>query len=100
MTRERRILPYIERYLGPVAIAQFIDVGWFTFWPIGITKAGQKAFRIGFGFWDGNRQALPIACTEIVREIGYPYPNWPGRLQRLPKKSRPDDGGDDNEDDE
>lgn len=94
MTRERRILPNIERYLGPVAIAQFIDVGWFTFWPIGITKTGQKAFRNGFGFWDGNRQALPKECTEIVREIGHPYPNWSGRLQRLPRQSKIDETDD------
>lgn len=92
MSREHRVLSNVERYLGPVAIAQFIDVGWFTFWPIGITKAGQKAFRNGFGFWDGNRQLLPRPqfCTEIVREIGHPYPNWHGRLQRLPKQSRTD----------
>lgn len=91
MSRERRVLPYIERYIGPVAMAQFIDLGWFTFWPLGLTKIGQRAFRNGYGYWDGNRQLLPLTCTEIVRDIGHPYPNWPGRLQRLPKHSKTDD---------
>jgi hypothetical protein len=99
MSREARLRPTVERYLGPVAVAQFIEIGWFTFWPIGLTKAGRRAFRNGYGFWDGHRQLLPIACTEITREIGHPYPNWSGRLSRLPHHSRTDNStGDDHAD--
>lgn len=100
MSRERRVLPYVERYIGPVAMAQFIDVGWFTFWPIGLTKAGQRAFRNGYGYWDGNHQALPYTTEPIVRDIGHPYPNWSGRLHRLPKHSKTGNSSDVTGDDE
>ena len=88
MSRERRLHPAVERYLGPVAIAQFVDAGWFTFWPLGLTKGGRNAFHNGFGFWDGHRQLLPYETTDAERPFGNPgYPDWEGRLARLPSQT-------------
>jgi hypothetical protein len=88
MTREYRLRPSVERYLGPVAIAQFIDVGWFSFWPIGVTKGGIRAFQNGFGRWDGNEQILPIHCEAIKTPFGNPpIPSWTGRLARFRRQS-------------
>ena len=89
MARERRLHPAVERYLGPVAIAQFVDAVWFTFWPLGLTKGGKNAFDNGFGFWDGHRQDLPYETSPYENPFGNPaYPDWEGRLARLPVQGR------------
>lgn len=96
MSRERRLHPAVERYLGPVAIAQFIDIGWFTFWPIGLTKIGKRAFANGYGFWDGHNQLLPLSTTPYHHPFGNPpYPDWQGRLSRLPGQARSTQDSDD-----
>ncbi|QOZ25343.1 hypothetical protein [Bradyrhizobium sp. CCBAU 51753] len=82
MSREARLHPRVERYLGPVAVAQFIDMGWFTFCPIGLTKGGRKAFRAGYGFWDGQEQLLPIHTGSTTR-IPNGAAHWEGRVTRL-----------------
>lgn len=45
----------VLQWLGPVAIAAFIDMGWIDGWPLGLTLRGQVAARNGYG-----RDLLPI----------------------------------------
>lgn len=53
---ERKLPAEDEAYLGPVAVAVFIDMGWFRYWPLTYTRAALKAKANGYG-----RDRLPIA---------------------------------------
>jgi hypothetical protein len=65
MSRERRVYDEEEAYLGPVAMAVFIDVGWIRHWPKSWTKAGLYAIRNGFGRWQGGSSRLPCHVEPI-----------------------------------
>lgn len=56
---ERRVSTEWEGYLGPVAVAVFVDTGWLKGWPLTWTDNGRRAQRNGYGRWDGTRQLLP-----------------------------------------
>lgn len=75
--REWRVSDDAIAYLGPVAIAQFVDAGWIKHWPMAWTEGGIKAIDkgYGYGFWDGSKQNLPYPAIE--KEGGVAY--WPGR---------------------
>lgn len=75
---ERLISEKVEGYLGPVAIAQFVEAGWLLQWPLMLTRAGKMAFSNGYGFWDGTRQQLPYSTEPSPRGAAY----WEGRRGR------------------
>ena len=79
MSRERRLPEQWEAYLGPVAMAQFIEGGWIKQWPMSMTEAGQHAIKgSGFGIWRGpgrTEQSLPFETTPSERGAAY----WEGR---------------------
>lgn len=54
--RERRVSDAETDWLGPVAIAVWIDIGWMLQWPLALTRIGLKAARNGYG-----RDQLPYA---------------------------------------
>jgi len=86
--REVRLHPKVERYLGPVAMAQFIDLGWIVQPPMALTNGGRRAFKNGFGFWNGNQQELPMPCEAIARPFDNPpIPNWQGRIVQLGRQT-------------
>lgn len=86
--REVRLHPRVERYLGPVAMAQFIELGWIVQPPMALTAGGRRAFRNGYGFWSGSDQSLPIHAPLIELPFGnVPTPNWPGRIVRLGRQT-------------
>lgn len=74
-TRERRLQPHDEDYLGPVAVAQFVELGWLVQWPMAWTRNGLRALRNGYGRWERTRQVLPIVTTPSERGAAY----WQGR---------------------
>ena len=72
---ERLLSPECEAYLGPVAVAQFLDLNWLSDWPLAWTKIGLRAAGNGYGIWTGPNQRLPIT-TEASR-FGVAF--WEGR---------------------
>jgi len=82
--KEVRLHPRVERYIGPVCLAQFIDLGWIVHPPMMLTSGGRRAFKNGFGFWNGTEQVLPIACGLIPQPFDNPpIPKWEGRVARI-----------------
>ena len=79
--REPRVVEEEVGYLGPVAIAQFIDARWIAVWPMTWTKAGLNAIRNGYGRWTGTRQRLLYGNG--ITEIAGGTANWPGRRAAL-----------------
>lgn len=76
MSRERALPERWEAYLGPVAMAQFIEVGWIKEWPKTLTAHGQEAVqRHGYGVWNGTEQRLPKETTPSRHGAAH----WPGR---------------------
>ena len=80
--REPRVIEEEEAYLGPVAIAQFIDCRWIAVWPMTWTKAGLNAIRNGFGHWSGTHQKLLYGNG--ITEIPGGAAHWLGRRAQLP----------------
>jgi hypothetical protein len=81
-TREWRVHEQEEAYLGPVAIAVFIDIGWIRRWPKAWTKVGLRAIRNGYGRWPaGGVSHLPYGTERIPGGAAY----WPGRRVEIPK---------------
>lgn len=79
--REHRVLEEEEAYLGPVAMAVFIDIGWIRHWPKSWTKAGENAVRNGYGRWPaGGVSRLPYHTERIPGGAAF----WPGRRIELP----------------
>lgn len=81
MNVDRKVHDAELEYLGPVAIAMFIEIGWLRAWPMSWTRAGLKALRNGFGRWEGTQQVLPLPATEA--DAGGAY--WTDRRTRLPR---------------
>lgn len=78
MPRERQ-LAHWEAYLGPVAVAQFVERGWIREWPLTITAEGVEAVqRERFGVWNGTAQRLPYEATTSERGAAH----WEGRTTR------------------
>ncbi|WP_448952184.1 hypothetical protein [Labrys neptuniae] len=75
--RETFVSERDEAYLGPVAIAQFIDVGWIRQWPKVWTVNGRKAVDDGFGRWTGTRQDLP--SPKLCQPSPHGAAFWEGR---------------------
>lgn len=73
--RERRVQPEEVDYLGPVAVAMFVDLGWIIQWPMGWSRDGLRAIRNGYGRWEGSMQNLPIYVP--TNEQGAAH--WEGR---------------------
>lgn len=71
---ERKLQDDERDYLGPVAIAQFVDLGWLKHWPMTWSRAGRIAIGKGYGRWAGTDQHLPIECEQTGGAA-----SWPGR---------------------
>ena len=80
MSRDRKVLDEEVEYLGPVAIAMFIQLGWIREWPLSWSRGGLNALRNGYGRWEGRRQVLPIYTPEDSSGAAY----WDRRRTRLP----------------
>lgn len=88
MTREVRLHPKVERYLGPVAMAQFIELGWIVQPPMALTDGGRRAFRRALGLWTKHDQQLPLPCELIPQPFDNPpIPNWQGRVTRIGRQT-------------
>lgn len=61
MAREKKIEDRAERILGPVTIAQYLELGWINEWPLGVTATGLTAWKRGQRYPKG---AQPSAETE------------------------------------
>ena len=79
MSGELQLLEEEEAYLGPVAVAVFVDVGWISQLPLVWTKSGRKAMRNGYGRWHGTKQVLP----HQLEQSGTGAAHWPGRSTYL-----------------
>ncbi|MCC8949304.1 hypothetical protein H8A97_30435 [Bradyrhizobium sp. Arg62] len=79
--REPRVLEEEEAYLGPVAVAQFIDCRWIKQWPMTWTRAGLAGLQNGYGRWTGTHQALVYGNG--ITEIAGGAAHWPGRRTQL-----------------
>ncbi|MCC8967901.1 hypothetical protein H8A95_37730 [Bradyrhizobium sp. Pear76] len=80
--REPRVLEEEEAYLGPVAVAQFIDSHWISAWPMTWTARGLVGIRNGFGRWTGTQQKLVYGNG--ITELPNGAAHWPGRRTQLP----------------
>jgi hypothetical protein len=63
-------------WLGPVAIAQFLDLGWLLDCPLSWSRDGLRALRNG----RADRDALPVEAPRT----GAAY-WWPGRRASRPR---------------
>lgn len=79
-TRDRKVLEEELEYLGPVAIAMFVELGWIRLWPMSWSRIGLHALRNGYGQWIGNRQVLPIHTPEDPNSAAW----WEHRRSRVP----------------
>lgn len=80
MAREPKVLDEEVDYLGPVAIAMFVELGWIRLWPMTWTKGGLRGLQRGYGRWDGVFQQLPDGYARI--EPGAAH--WDHRRPRVP----------------
>ena len=80
MARDRKVQDEEVEYLGPVAIAMFVDLGWIRLWPMSWSRGGLAALRNGFGRWEGSRQILPVSTSEHPTGAAC----WERRRTRLP----------------
>ena len=79
MARETALPDRWEAYLGPVAMAQFIEKGWIREWPLTLTGAGRRAVQAeGYGIWRGTEQRLPFEAKQSLHGAAH----WPGRETR------------------
>jgi hypothetical protein len=89
MPRDRKVLEEELDYLGPVAIAIFVDCGWIRPWPMSWSRKGLRALQQGFGRWNGSFQQLPLvdlSCRGYrVRPLEAPGAAcWSGRRAKIP----------------
>lgn len=85
MARDRKVHEEELQYLGPVAIAMFVDFGWIRLWPMSWSRAGVRALQNGYGRWDGTRQALPPSLPpRELAELPDAAAWWEDRRVRLP----------------
>lgn len=47
--RERKLQEEEEAWLGPIAVAQFIELGWIVQPPMMLTRRGLGALRLDYG---------------------------------------------------
>lgn len=80
LPRELRVTEQDEAYLGPVAVAIFVDKGWIETTPLAFTARGRVAIRQGWGMWNGTGQSLPLATEAKPGGAA----SWPGRRTRIP----------------
>lgn len=80
MPRDRKVLEEELEYLGPVAVAMFVEAGWIRLWPMSWSSGGLRALRNGYGRWESLRQALPYASELSVHPAAF----WHRRRSRLP----------------
>ncbi len=73
---ERKLHDSDEAYLGPVAVAMFVELGWIREWPMTWSKIGQRAIRNGYGVWTTpTQQRLPIHVPNLPDGAAH----WEGR---------------------
>lgn len=73
---ERKVREEDETYLGPVAVAMFVELGWIKQWPMTWSKMGLRAIGNGYGRWvTPTQQRLPIHVENISGGVAY----WEGR---------------------
>lgn len=84
---ERKLWPADECYLGPVAVAMFVELKWLEAWPLAWTRAGLRAIRSGYGRWEGRHQVLPIGCRPSESDSGA---YWAGRRLALNRRASMD----------
>jgi hypothetical protein len=76
MAAERKVHEETEAYLGPVAVAMFVELGWMREWPLTWSKIGQRAVRNGYGRWTSPTvQTLPIYVENLPNGLAH----WEGR---------------------
>ena len=76
MAAERKVHENSEAYLGPVAVAVFVEIGWMRQWPLTWTKTGLRAIKNGYGRWQTpTRQVLPYATENLPNGVAH----WEGR---------------------
>lgn len=75
---DRLLTPECKAYLGPVAVAQFLEVNWLQGWPLTWTRIGLRAAGNGYGLWSGTQQRLPIDAEPS--RFGAAF--WEGRRAR------------------
>lgn len=80
MAREPKVLDEEIEYLGPVAVAVFVDLGWIRLYPMTWTRGGLRGLQNGYGRWDGLYQHLPAQCA--MSPIGAAH--WDRRRARVP----------------
>ncbi|MGY3393409.1 hypothetical protein ACVWW6_006000 [Bradyrhizobium sp. USDA 3311] len=80
MARDRKVLDEEVEYLGPVAIAMFVDLGWIRLWPMSWSRRGLTGLLNGYGRWEGTRQILPISASDRADGVAH----WDRRRTRLP----------------
>lgn len=85
--RESRLSESDEAYLGPVAIAVLVEMGWINEWPWSVTAQGHRAIRSGY-----SRDKLPVAsvCTGERDAEGVPLRKWrenPGGAYHWPGRN-------------
>lgn len=80
MSRDRKVHDEEVQYLGPVAVAMFIDVGFIRDWPLSWSAKGLYALRNGVGRWNGQEQNLPRPAEPLAS----PAAHWEKRRSRVP----------------
>lgn len=80
MPRDRKVLDEEVEYLGPVAIAMFVEAGWIRLWPMSWSKGGLRALQHGYGQWEGPSQALPFDTQMSERGAAH----WERRRSCVP----------------
>ena len=75
-----RVTEEEEAYLGPVAVAVFVDLGWIQQYPMMWSRSGVRAVGNGYGIWKGTDQLLPMCLPED--QFGAAY--WNHRQSRNP----------------
>ena len=70
MRGEVRVPDDIIARLSPVALAQFIDMKWFTDWPHTASRAGRRAWSNGYGSRrnEHGHLQLPIVTDRSARD--------------------------------
>lgn len=80
MTRERRLTEEEEGCLGPVAIAQMVQLKWAGEWPLTVSRRGMLAFANGYFRMEGGHMRMPIVTEPSSRGAMW----WPGRRVKPP----------------
>lgn len=64
MSREIQLPEGWRNYFGPVVIAQFVEFGWISQWPLTLTAEGRAAIESSrFGILHNGDRRLPYPVT-------------------------------------